>query len=104
MKKVVIGKVTSINKDDLVVLVNKTSFKCNKKDISDYNCNLDSMFTVNKRYKFIVLRNKDNTVFLSYKIGRPKLIKNRNSPTPTISGFKNLSNDMHKNLKNYKID
>ena len=51
MKKLVIGKVTRITKDDLIVWVNQTSFKCNTKHISDYNCTLDSMFGANKGYK-----------------------------------------------------
>ncbi|MGL5245992.1 MAG: hypothetical protein ACRC8C_00255 [Mycoplasmoidaceae bacterium] len=104
MKKVVIGKVTSIKKDELVVLVNNDSCICAKKDVSDYNCNLELMFTIDRRYKFLLLKNENNTVFLSYKAGRPKLLKNRTCPIPTISGFKNLANDLHKNLKNYKLD
>ncbi len=104
MKKIVMGEVIEINSEFLIVKTNYENFKCLKKNISDYHCNLERMFTLNRKYKFSIFINNENEKYISYKSGRPKLLKNKNVPVPTISGFRNLSNDMHKHLKEYKIN
>ncbi|MGL4647110.1 MAG: hypothetical protein ACRCVI_00030 [Mycoplasmoidaceae bacterium] len=103
MKKVILAEVIKIESDHLEIKFHNETFQCSKNDVSDYNCDLWKMFSVNRKYKFSVLRNKENQLYISYKTCRPKLLKNKCTPIPTISGFKNLSNHMHNYLKEYKI-
>lgn len=63
---------------------------CSEKQISDYKVDLFSFFTIGKKYKFILSENKE----ISYKKLRPKLIKNKKKPIPTISQHYNLEKNL----------
>lgn len=97
-------EVLEINEDYLLLTLNSQVEKCYKEDISDYKINLERMFTIGKNYRFSIFENEDGTELISYKFGRPKLLKKRSSPTATLNGFKAVSNHMHSYLKTYKIE
>lgn len=98
------GKVIEINSDHLVLEIINKNEKCYSEDISDYSIDLNRMFTIHRSYKFSVMENDDGSINISYKIGRPKLLKKRSPPTATLNGFKTVSNNMHIHLKEYKIE
>lgn len=99
---IVIGKIIQIHNDHLLVSVNGEIHKCLKQDVSDFNCDLNTMFKINYHYKFSLIINH-NEKTLSYKLKRPKLLKIGQNINETISGFKNVSNNMHTRLKEYKL-
>lgn len=85
-KKIILCKIIEIKKTFVVVKYKNQIYKCPASQISDYPVNLFSYFQIGKSYKFLLI---DET-YLSYKAIRPKLLKNRKEPIPTISGVKNL--------------
>ncbi|MGL5630401.1 MAG: hypothetical protein ACRDCG_01340 [Mycoplasmoidaceae bacterium] len=101
-KNIAYSTVKEINLDHLVIEFDNKLEKCWKEEISDYPVELNRMFTVNRKYKFTFIY-VDNKIYVSYKLGRPKLLKKKLCPAPTLSGFKNISNNMHSHLKLYKI-
>ncbi len=94
--------VKEIHDQELVILFADQEYKCHKRDITDYEMELQKMFEVGFSYRFHMW-NKDNELRFSYKDCRPKLNKNRSKPIPTVSGFRNLNNDLHRRLKEYKF-
>jgi len=98
------AKVIEINNDHLLLEIIGENEKCYVSDISDYSVDLNRMFTVDRSYKFSVMEKDDGGISISYKMGRPKLLKKRFPPTATLNGFKTVSNNMHMHLKQYKID
>ena len=103
-KKCVNCIVKKINNDNIQILFANKLYTCYKKDISDYKVDLKKMFQINKCYKFTMIKDEKNNVIFSYKEFRPKLIRNRHQPIPTISGFSNLSENMHQHLRKYKFN
>lgn len=85
-ERIVIGEVTKIHQNYIEVLIEKSTYICTSKQISDYNVQIDKVFKIGNKYKFLMRNNK----MISYKMLRPKLIKNKKYPMPTISGSKNL--------------
>lgn len=85
-KKIVLCLVDQINKDYIVVKYKNVLHQVPAENISDYDVDLSNYFEVGKSYKFCLINNK----YLSYKAIRPKLLKNKNYPMPTMSGVKNL--------------
>lgn len=94
-KKIVLGKVLEIRSNYVLVEYNNRTFKCYRASVSDYYTKLNVYFKVGQTYKFLL---KDNA-YLSYKELRPKLIKNKKRPIPTISGSKNLEKYLKESLK-----
>lgn len=90
-EKIVIGEVTKIHQNYIEVLVDKSTYICTSKQISDYTVNIEKIFKVGNKYKFLMRNNK----MISYKMLRPKLIKNKKFPMPTISGSKNLEKKLN---------
>ncbi|WP_412032618.1 hypothetical protein [Malacoplasma muris] len=85
-EKIVTGVVTQVLEDKIVVNVDNTFYDCPLKMISDYPVDPFKFFTVGTRYRFLLI----NKSVISYKDLRPKLLKNRRKPIPTVSGSKNL--------------
>ncbi len=95
--------VKEIHENELIIIFADKEYKCHKRDITDYQMDLAKMFEVNRSYKFHMWT-QNNELRFSYKLCRPKLNKNRSKPIPTVSGFRNLNNDMHRRLKEYTFD
>lgn len=85
-KKIVLCKVVDINNNHIKISYNNKIYRCYSNYISDYPVDLNKYFTIGNSYKFLL---KEGMIF-SYKDIRPKLLKNKKRPTPTISGVKNL--------------
>ncbi|MDE6894536.1 MAG: hypothetical protein K2J02_04120 [Malacoplasma sp.] len=85
-KKIIQCKITEIHSNYIVAENKDKKYICNESQISDFKVNLNEYFSVGKIYKFCLVNNK----YISYKIVRPKLLKNKKAPIPTISGPKNL--------------
>lgn len=92
-KKIVLAIVEKIEKAHIVVKYKDNLYTIKSHQISDYTVNLFEYFIVGKVYKFCLIDNR----YLSYKAVRPKLLKNKKAPMPTISGSKTLE----KNLLNF---
>lgn len=85
-KKIVLCLIEKIEKNKIVVKYRNTLYNVMANQISDYEVDLFEYFVIGKSYKFCLINNK----FLSYKAIRPKLLKNKKYPMPTMSGSKNL--------------
>lgn len=97
-EKIVIGKVIQIYDDKIVVDINNTIYDCEGKMISDYPIDPHKFFELNKSYKFLLINDQK----ISYKAIRPKLIKNKRKPIPTISDYANLEKYLLQSLKKDK--
>lgn len=89
-KKIIICKVIEIQKTFILTKYKNVCYKCPASQISDYPVDLFAYFQEGKSYKFLLTHDQHNQEFISYKAIRPKLLKNKNKPMPTMSGVKNL--------------
>lgn len=87
---VVLCTVTQINTDNIVLDYLGKEIICNEKQISDYKVDLFSFFTIGKKYNFTLSDGGE----ISYKKLRPKLIRNKKRPIPTISQHYNLEKNL----------
>lgn len=94
-EKIVIGKVVEIYDDKIVVEINDIKYDCVNKMISDYPIDPHKFFEINKNYKFLLVNDQK----ISYKAIRPKLIKNKRKPIPTLSDYTNLEKYLLSSLK-----
>lgn len=85
-KKIVLCQIENIEKNYITVKYCNVSYKVPASQVSDYEVDLFEYFVIGKAYKFCLINNK----YLSYKAIRPKLLKNKKFPMPTMSGVKNL--------------
>lgn len=85
-KKIVLCQINSIEKDKITVKYKNEIYTVLANQVSDYPVDLFEYFIVGKAYKFCLYGKKQ----LSYKAIRPKLLKNKKFPMPTMSGSKNL--------------
>lgn len=88
--KVITCTVTQIDNSSIVLDFLGKKIICDEKQISDYKVDLFSFFSIGKKYKFTLSRNEE----ISYKKLRPKLIKNKKEPIPTISQHYNLEKNL----------
>lgn len=95
-KKIVLCEVVEINNNYIKISYSGKVYRCFSNNISDYPVDLFKYFRVGNKYKFLL---KDGLTF-SYKDIRPKLLKNKKKPTPTISGVKNLEKHLLEIIKN----
>lgn len=98
MLKIINCEVIEISNEYVKVKFHDQIFICPAKEISDYKINPNIFFTLNKKYKFLLL----NKNIVSYKAIRPKQIKNKKTIVPTISGSHNLEKHLIKSLKKVK--
>lgn len=94
-KKIVLCKIVKIKNTFIIAKYKNHNYMCPASEISDYTVDLFSYFQIGKSYKFLLIDNK----YLSYKAIRPKLLKNKNAPMPTISEAKNLEKYLLKIIK-----
>ncbi|MEG0992068.1 MAG: hypothetical protein RSE26_02540 [Malacoplasma sp.] len=94
--KIVVCSVKKIEEDRIFLDCLGTEFICHDNQVSDYKVNLFAFFVINKKYKFILDRENN----ISYKKFRPKLIKNKKRPIPTISHYFNLEDQLLNSLNN----
>lgn len=94
--KIVTGVVTNIFEDKIIVKVDNDSYECPLKMISDYDVDPFKFFSVGSSYRFLLT----HLGVLSYKDLRPKLLKNRQKPIPTVSGSENLEKHLMDSIKN----
>lgn len=99
-KKIITCEVIEINADHILIKNNENIYACHKSQVSDYAVNLKDYFTIRRFYKFCLINEKH----ISYKAIRPKLIKNKRVPMPTISGVRNLEIFLNTLIKNSKTD
>lgn len=85
-KKIVLCQIENIEKNHIIIKYKNVSYKCPASQVSDYEVDLFEYFVIGKAYKFCLINNK----YFSYKAIRPKLLKNKKFPMPTMSGVKNL--------------
>lgn len=85
-KKIVLCQINTIDKEKITVKYKNEIYTVPASQVSDYPVDLFEYFIIGKSYKFCLLSKKT----LSYKAIRPKLLKNKNYPMPTMSGSKNL--------------
>lgn len=86
IKKIINCEVIEIKTDYILIKHWDKTFVCHKSQVSDYPVDLNEYFLVGRWYKFCLINEK----YISYKAIRPKLIKNKKVPMPTISGVRNL--------------
>lgn len=89
-KKIILCKVVEIKDNYIVVEYKNNKYVCDANQVSDFEVDMYSYFTIGKVYKFCLINNK----FISYKAVRPKLIKNKKYTMPTISGARTLENHL----------
>lgn len=94
-KNIINCQVLAIKEDHIVVDHNGDTYTCLKSQISDYNVNLDKFFKIGYTYKFLLQLDNE----LSYKKLRPKLVKNKKKPMPTMSHYVNLEKKLLSEIK-----
>lgn len=102
-KKIIMCKIIEIHSDYIEVKYRNKILTCSASSVSDYPVDLFAYFKKGNVYKFLLT---DEDV-ISYKAIRPKLLKNKNKPTSTVSGAKNLEKHLldvikkeHERMKN----
>jgi predicted RNA-binding protein with RPS1 domain len=93
------GKVLKIFKTYAIIEVNGISGIVHISEISDYHVrNIEDFIKVGQTYDFILFAIKDNKYSFSYKKINAKLLKTRSKIIETKTGFKNILDNMMKNL------